>query len=78
MIVKSAGQYTLSFGPNERRIEFRARTATDALALAESLIGPGVEATLLEDGETIGRVRSAAAAPRASPKWTNDSMSIAG
>ena len=76
MIVKGAGQYTLSFGPNERRIEFRASTEIDAVALAKSLIRPGVEATLLKDGETIGRVRSAAAAPQVSPKWVNDFMSI--
>lgn len=47
-------EYELRFGPDEKRIPFRANGVVQAIIRAVRLIQPGSSATLLEDGAPIG------------------------
>jgi hypothetical protein len=48
--------YSLVFSSEGKRIDFRARTVVEALALAERLLKQGQRVTLFQDGEALGRV----------------------
>jgi hypothetical protein len=41
--------YTLVFSPEEKRIDFRARSVVEALALAERLLKQGQRVTLFQE-----------------------------